>query len=93
MSVRALSRCTCCPQISFAFSVMGLCSSVATTFNTPLFAGGPASVTWCWILGSFMCLTLGSSPLLLGLAWLGLTARIGASVAEIVSAFPTCGGM
>lgn len=61
--------------ISFAFSIMGLCSSVATTFNTPLLYGGPASVTWCWILGSCMCLTLG------------------ASVAEIVSAFPTCGGI
>ncbi|KAG5728278.1 hypothetical protein E4T56_gene19118 [Termitomyces sp. T112] len=61
--------------ISFAFSIMGLCSSVATTFNTPLLLGGPASVTWCWILGASMCFTLGSS------------------IAEIVSAFPTCGGL
>ncbi|EGO20408.1 hypothetical protein SERLADRAFT_453070 [Serpula lacrymans var. lacrymans S7.9] len=61
--------------ISFAFSIMGLCSSVATTFNTPLLLGGPASVTWCWIIGSCMCFTLGSS------------------IAEIVSAFPTCGGL
>ncbi|KAF9238693.1 amino acid/polyamine transporter I [Melanogaster broomeanus] len=55
--------------ISFAFSIMGLCSSVATTFNYS------TSVTWCWILGSCMCFTLGSS------------------IAEIVSAFPTCGGL
>lgn len=61
--------------ISFAFSIMGLCSSVATTFNTPLLLGGPSSVTWCWILGATMCFTLGSS------------------IAEIVSAFPTCGGL
>ncbi|KAI0052484.1 APC amino acid permease [Auriscalpium vulgare] len=61
--------------ISFAFSIMGLCSSIATTFNTPLLLGGPSSVTWCWILGSTMCFTLG------------------ASIAEIVSAFPTCGGL
>lgn len=61
--------------ISFAFSIMGLCSSVATTFNTPLLLGGPASATWCWLLGSCMCFTLGSS------------------IAEIVSAFPTCGGL
>ncbi|RPD63325.1 APC amino acid permease [Lentinus tigrinus ALCF2SS1-6] len=61
--------------ISFAFSIMGLCSSIATTFNTPLTLGGPASVTWCWILGAVMCFTLG------------------ASIAEIVSAFPTCGGL
>ncbi|KII90043.1 hypothetical protein PLICRDRAFT_40226 [Plicaturopsis crispa FD-325 SS-3] len=61
--------------ISFAFSIMGLCSSVATTFNTPLLLGGPASVTWAWLLGACMCFTLG------------------ASIAEIVSAFPTCGGL
>ncbi|KAI5119557.1 hypothetical protein M0805_005621 [Coniferiporia weirii] len=61
--------------ISFAFSIMGLCSSIATTFNTPLLLGGPSSVTWCWILGACMCFTLG------------------ASIAEIVSAFPTCGGL
>ncbi|KAI0830261.1 APC amino acid permease [Trametes gibbosa] len=61
--------------ISFAFSIMGLCSSVATTFNSPLLLGGPSSVTWCWILGATMCFTLG------------------ASIAEIVSAFPTCGGL
>ncbi|TDL26914.1 APC amino acid permease [Rickenella mellea] len=61
--------------ISFAFSIMGLVSSIATTFNTPLLLGGPASVVWCWILGASMCFTLG------------------ASIAEIVSAFPTCGGL
>ncbi|GBE86966.1 APC amino acid permease [Sparassis latifolia] len=61
--------------ISFAFSIMGLCSSVATTFNTPMLLGGPASATWCWILGASMCFALGSS------------------IAEIVSAFPTCGGL
>ncbi|KAF7982272.1 hypothetical protein HWV62_29521 [Athelia sp. TMB] len=61
--------------ISFAFSIMGLCSSIATTFNTPLLLGGPASVTWCWIIGTCMCFTLGTS------------------IAEIVSAFPTCGGL
>ncbi|KAF8176273.1 APC amino acid permease [Pholiota molesta] len=43
--------------ISFAFSIMGLCSSIATTFNT-LFC---SAVVWCWILGACMCFTLGSS--------------------------------
>ncbi|KIY48512.1 APC amino acid permease [Fistulina hepatica ATCC 64428] len=61
--------------ISFAFSIMGLCSSISTTFSTPLLAGGPSSVVWCWILGACMCFTLGSS------------------IAEIVSAYPTCGGL
>ncbi|KAJ7353377.1 amino acid permease [Mycena albidolilacea] len=61
--------------ISFAFSIMGLCSSIATTFGTPLTLGGPSVVVWAWILGACMCFTLGSS------------------IAEIVSAFPTCGGL
>ncbi|KAG9013706.1 hypothetical protein FRB94_001268 [Tulasnella sp. JGI-2019a] len=62
--------------ISFAFSIMGMCSSIATTFDTPmLYGGGPASAVWCWILGACMCLTLG------------------ASIAELVSAYPTAGGL
>lgn len=61
---------------SFAFSIMGMCSSIATTFNTPLlYGGGPASVVWCWLIGSIFNTTLG------------------ASVAEIVSAYPTSGGV
>ncbi|THH17487.1 hypothetical protein EW146_g3330 [Bondarzewia mesenterica] len=54
--------------ISFAFSIMGLCSSIATTFNTPLTLGGPSSVTWCWILGAAMCFTLGISSTEFGLS-------------------------
>lgn len=47
---------------SFACSIMGLISSVATTFNTPFaYAGGPACVVWAWFLGSVMNLTLGSA--------------------------------
>lgn len=61
--------------ISFAFSIMGVCSSIATTFDVPLLMGGPASVVWCWILGAALCATLGSS------------------IAEIVSAYPTSGGL
>ncbi|MBW0478448.1 hypothetical protein O181_018163 [Austropuccinia psidii MF-1] len=61
--------------ISFAFSIMGLCSSVATTFNTPMLAAGPASVVWCWLIGSVMCFALGTS------------------IAELVSAYPTSGGL
>ncbi|KAJ9102235.1 hypothetical protein QFC19_004779 [Naganishia cerealis] len=61
---------------SFAMSIMGMCSSIATTFNTPLlYGGGPASVVWCWLIGSIFNTTLG------------------ASVAEIVSAYPTSGGV
>ncbi|GAA6015215.1 hypothetical protein JCM10207_003645 [Rhodosporidiobolus poonsookiae] len=61
--------------ISFAFSIMGVASSVVTTFNTPFSLGGPASVVWCWFLGTFMCFCLGTS------------------IAELVSAYPTNGGL
>ncbi|GAA5827476.1 hypothetical protein JCM11251_003828 [Rhodosporidiobolus azoricus] len=61
--------------ISFAFSIMGVASSVATTLNTPLLSGGPASVVWCWFIGSCMCFCLGTS------------------IAEIISAYPTNGGL
>ncbi|KXN85922.1 hypothetical protein AN958_10683 [Leucoagaricus sp. SymC.cos] len=47
--------------ISFAFSIMN--------------NGLEEIVVWCWILGSSVCFTLGSS------------------IAEIVSAYPTCGGL
>ena len=60
---------------SFAFSIMGMCSSIATTFNTPLLSGGPASVVWCWLIGAILNISLG------------------ASIAEIVSAYPTNGGL
>lgn len=60
---------------SFAFSIMGMCSSIATTFNTPLLTGGPASVVWCWLAGAILNISLG------------------ASIAEIVSAYPTSGGL
>ncbi|GAA6019636.1 hypothetical protein JCM10207_006950 [Rhodosporidiobolus poonsookiae] len=61
--------------LSFALSIMGVCSSVASTLNTPLLSGGPASVVWCWFIGCIMCMCLG------------------VSIAEIVSAYPTNGGL
>lgn len=47
--------------ISFAFAIMGLVSSVATTFNSPFTLGGPASTVWCWFMGSCFNLTLGTA--------------------------------
>ncbi|GAA5987357.1 hypothetical protein JCM10908_001925 [Rhodotorula pacifica] len=61
--------------ISFAFSIMGVASSVATTIDTPLLLGGPVSVVWCWFIGSCMCMCLGLS------------------IAELISAYPTNGGL
>lgn len=60
---------------SFALSVSGLFSTIATTFTYPLVAGGSASVVWCWAISGVGCLC------------------IAFSVAELVSAYPTSGGL
>ncbi|GAA6034140.1 hypothetical protein JCM8097_000715 [Rhodosporidiobolus ruineniae] len=61
--------------ISFALSIMGVAGTVASTLDTPLLSGGPASVVWCWFIGTCMCMCLGLS------------------IAEIISAYPTNGGL
>ncbi|KIS69619.1 uncharacterized protein UMAG_02154 [Mycosarcoma maydis] len=61
--------------ISYAFAIMGLVSSVATTFNSPFTLGGPASTVWTWFIGSCLNMTLGLS------------------IAELVSAYPSAGGL
>ncbi|EEH43521.2 uncharacterized protein PADG_08141 [Paracoccidioides brasiliensis Pb18] len=61
--------------VSYAISILGVLGSVPATFGPPLAAGGPATAVWCWFIGSFMAMCIGSS------------------VAELVSAYPTAGGM
>lgn len=46
-----------------------------TTMSFPLYAGGSASVVWCWLISGAGCMC------------------IACSVAELVSAYPTCGGL
>ncbi|KAF2430774.1 amino acid transporter [Tothia fuscella] len=60
---------------SFAVSIGGVYSSIATTFIYPLEAGGSASIVWCWLISGAGCMCLALS------------------VSELVSAYPTCGGM
>lgn len=60
---------------SFAMSIMGLISSVITTFNTPFTTGGGPATIWTWLMGSCFNFCLGLS------------------IAELVSAFPSCGGL
>ncbi|KAG9315608.1 APC amino acid permease [Chiua virens] len=61
--------------IGFALGGIGVSASIAISFNTPMLLGGPASVTWCWLLGGVSSIALASC------------------IAEIVSAYPTCGGL
>ena len=37
--------------LSFAFSILGCVATIASTFNTPVLLGGPASAVWSWFLG------------------------------------------
>ncbi|KAL8935433.1 MAG: hypothetical protein Q9216_005425 [Gyalolechia sp. 2 TL-2023] len=60
---------------SFAFSISGLFSTVATTFSYSLYAGGASSAVWAWLISGAGCMA------------------IACSVAELVSAYPTCGGL
>lgn len=60
---------------SFAVSISGLFATITTTFSTPLYGGGAASVVWCWLISGAGCMC------------------IALSVAELVSAYPTCGGL
>lgn len=46
---------------SFALSISGLYATIMTTFSYPLYAGGAASVTWCWLIGGAGALSLALS--------------------------------
>ena len=69
----------------------GLSASVAMTLNTPLLLGGPSSVSSH--SNKMKCC---SDSLKVVWCWiLGATMSftLGSSIAEIVSAYPTCGGL
>lgn len=46
---------------SFAVSISGLFSTVATTFSYPLYAGGSASAVWCWLISGAGCMCIAVS--------------------------------
>ena len=43
---------------SFAVSISGLFSTIATTFSYPLSAGGSASAVWCWLISGAGCMCI-----------------------------------
>ena len=48
-------------SFSFAVSISGLFSTVATTFVYPLTAGGSASAVWCWLISGAGCMCIAVS--------------------------------
>ncbi|KAK0740477.1 amino acid permease [Schizothecium vesticola] len=46
---------------SFALSISGLYATIMATFIYPLYAGGAASIVWCWLIGGGGALALALS--------------------------------
>ena len=76
--------------VSYAISILGVLGSVPATFGNPISAGGPATAVWCWFIGSCMAMCIASSGTIHHVFYQGNADRI---VAELVSAYPTAGGM
>ena len=78
--------------VSYAISILGVLGSQPATYGVPLSLGGPATAVWAWFIGSIMAMCIASS----GKISLHLCFRIAAdhnTVSELVSAYPTAGGM
>ena len=45
-------------SFSFAVSISGLFSTVATTFSYPLNAGGASAAVWCWLISGAGCMCI-----------------------------------
>ena len=43
---------------SFAVSISGTFSTIATTLSYPLYAGGSASAVWCWLISGAGCMCI-----------------------------------
>lgn len=87
---------------SFAVSISGLFSTIATTFSYPLSAGGSASAVWCWLISGAgcMCLAVCILPFRINATRdeylcsdCADSSCVQCSVAELVSAYPTSGGL
>ena len=46
---------------SFAVSISGLFSTIATTFSFPLTAGGSSSAVWSWLISGAGCMCIAVS--------------------------------
>ncbi|KAL9110705.1 MAG: hypothetical protein Q9227_004697 [Pyrenula ochraceoflavens] len=70
--------------VSYAISILGVLGSMPATFGIPIASGGPATAVWAWFIGSVR-----------RVAFEDYVQRIllKPAVAELVSAYPTAGGM
>jgi len=77
--------------VSYAISILGVLGSVPATFGVPIASGGPGTAVWAWFIGSVMAMCIASSGMLVTCYQSGL--QLTSRVAELVSAYPTAGGM
>jgi len=63
---------------------------VPATFGIPLSLGGPASTVWAWLIGSLMASCISASGMFPSP---DMMHSLTLTVAELVSAYPTAGGM
>ena len=47
---------------SFAVSISGTFSTIATTLVYPLYAGGSSSAVWCWLISGAGCMCIAVGP-------------------------------
>ena len=78
--------------VSYAISILGVLGSQPATYGVPISLGGPATAVWAWFIGSVMAYVIASSGK--SITYLGLQDLANEkTVAELVSAYPTAGGM
>ena len=77
---------------SFAVSISGLFATIMTTFSYPLYAGGSASAVWCWLISGAGCMCIAVSAPVATMPSHEAN-NVQCSVAELVSAYPTSGGL
>ncbi|TAQ89403.1 hypothetical protein B7494_g2271 [Chlorociboria aeruginascens] len=79
--------------LSFAISIMGVLGSVPATYAVPLASGGPSTAIWAWFTGSFFSMCIALSSKLTSMQSKDKRDLNRVLVAELVSAYPTAGGM
>ena len=79
--------------VSYAISILGVLGSVPATFGIPIKSGGPATAVWTWFIGSVMAECIALSGMIACFNIRRHEALLNRTVAELVSAYPTAGGM
>lgn len=61
IGVLGYARDHCWFYLPSAYPLKSIAATIASTFNTPIVLGGPATAVWTWFIGSFGCLAIAAS--------------------------------